>query len=136
VAQILAAIRAARAPLVAGAAFAFALAALWVVLTALTGKTYHLAPGLIAWVPGLTFGLFRHGLADGATRRARLGLASVASMLGVFAVAAGWAVIAVDGVTPSATVFAAQPGGVGGEVALAALLGALLGARRVARRSG
>jgi uncharacterized membrane protein AbrB (regulator of aidB expression) len=136
VAEIVATVRVVRAALVAGAAFALALAALWVLLTALTGKTYHLAPGLIAWAPGLTFGLLRPELTDGATRRARLGMAAIASTVGLVAVAAGWTVIAVEGIAPTATVFAAQPGGVGGEIVLAALLGALLGARRVARRSG
>jgi uncharacterized membrane protein YiaA len=120
--------------LVAGVGAALALAALWVGLTALTGKTYHLAPGLIAYAPGFTVRLFQRDVLEDAPPRTRLRMAARASALGLLIVGAGWAVIAAEGIEPSATVFAGQPGGVAAEVVLAALVGALLGARRVARR--
>lgn len=45
------------ASVVAGAGAALAIATLWVGLTALTGKTYHLAPAITAWVTGLIVSL-------------------------------------------------------------------------------
>jgi hypothetical protein len=121
------------ASVVAGAGAALAIAALWVGLTALTGKTYHLAPGVTAWAPGLTVSLLRgdNRQPHGSAKR----LALLASALGPIAVGAAWAAIGLAGIEPSATIFAHQPGGVGGEVIVATLAGALLGARRVTRAS-
>jgi hypothetical protein len=122
-----------RAALVAGGAAALAVTALWVALTAATGKTYHLAPPVIAWLPGLAVSLARRNSPGSAPPRGGLSPGLRASALGVAIVIAGWVTISVAGITPSATVFHGQPGGVPGEVAATTLVGALLGTRRVAR---
>jgi hypothetical protein len=122
-----------RAALVAGGAAALAVAALWVALTAATGKTYHLAPPVIAWLPGLAVSVARRNSSGGAPPPGGLRLGLIASALGFAIVVVGWVTISVAGITPSATVFHGQPGGVPGEVAATTFVGALLGTRRVAR---
>lgn len=122
--------------LAGGAAAALVVAALWVALTAATGKTYHLAPPIIAWLPGLAVSLARRSAVDHTSARGRLRLGLLASTLGIAIVVAGWVVISRAGIRPSATVFHGQPGGVPGEVAVTAGIGALLGTRRVLRALG
>jgi hypothetical protein len=114
-------------PLVLLAGVPFAL--LWVGLTAYTGKTYHVAPLLVAAAPGI--------LARRAAAPPR-----GAFWAGLATFAAGWVVILVAGIEPSATMFAHQPGGVAAETAAFGALGAAVGAgrgpmwlvRRLARR--
>jgi hypothetical protein len=95
-------------------------AALWVALTALTGKTYHLAPLLVAMAPS-ALSLVSVG---GSTRQRARRLLPAA---GIVTVAAGWLVIALAGIEPEATFIPRQPGGVLGEVVAGALVGAVAG---------
>jgi hypothetical protein len=111
------------APLVLLAGVPFA--ALWVGLTAQTGKTYHVAPLLVAAAPGV--------LARG------VGVSPPAAVTaGLVTFAAGWLAILAAGIEPSATLFAHQPGGVAVETLAFGALGAAVGAGRgpvwVARR--
>ena len=102
-----------------GTATAVVVAAVWVALTATTGKTYHLAPPLIAAAPG----------AVGWSRAAApLPSGRLVAACGLAATALGWLAIAAGHIEPEATLFAAQPGGVLGETALGALVGAAAGA--------
>lgn len=100
--------------------------ALWVTLTALTGKTYHLAPAVAAMAPA--------GIAWLRGARPRQGYAVALLGLGLMAAASGWAVIAGVGIEPSATIIDGQPGGVLGEVIVAGLAGAALGGALLARQ--
>jgi hypothetical protein len=103
--------------LAAGIGFALAATAAWVALTAATGKTYHLAPIVIAAAPGI---------AARATEREVSW--TVAAATGLAAVAAGWAVIVAADIEPSAMLVEGQPGGVEGEVVVGALIGAAISA--------
>jgi hypothetical protein len=103
----------ARLPLAAGVP----IAALWIALTALTGKTYHLAPLLVAAAPGI--------LARSSPRLRRR-----ATWAGVATTLAAWLVIAAAGLEPSATIIEHQPGGVALETAVFGALGAAIGAGR------
>jgi hypothetical protein len=105
--------RGARLTLVAGVP----IAALWIALTALTGKTYHLAPLLVAAAPGI--------LARSGPRLRRR-----ATWSGVATTLAAWLVIAAAGLEPSATIIEHQPGGVPLETAAFGALGAAIGAGR------
>lgn len=100
---------------------ALALSALWVGLTALTRKTYHLAPVLIAAAPVI--------ISAGGRRRT-----TPASLLGLAAVGLGWLVIEVLDIEPTATFVDGQPGGVPGEVITGSLMGLAAGAALAARR--
>ena len=106
------------------------IAALWIALTAATGKTYHLAPPLVAAAPGAVIRLRAPAPASAP--------AVVAS--GLMTVAVGWLAIVVLQIEPPATVIAGQPGGVIAEVIVGALAGALLagtaGGPRPPGRSG
>jgi hypothetical protein len=105
----------------AGFAGALAVGALWVGLTAWTGTTYHLAPILAAAMPGVVIRARESLQAPSWTTLASF-------VLGVAAVAASWlAIVALD-IEPTATIVEDQPGGVLGEVAAGALIGAILGA--------
>ncbi len=92
----------------------------WVLLTRISGLTYHFFPLVISAsapvVPSMVFGL-------SLPRRAALRLAGG----GLFVVAAGWAAMVLGGFAPTATFVAGQPGGVPAEVVLFALLGAWRG---------
>lgn len=101
----------------AGAAIA---AAVFVVLTASTGTTYHLFPLLIGFAPG---GLPRL-LTDQPLASRETVIAIVA---GVLLVSAAWLVLVVIDEMPTATLISDQPGGVGGEFVLFGGLGALFG---------
>ena len=94
------------------------LAALWVALTALDGRTYHLAPLIAAAAPGVAARIL------GA--RAAVIVRSVVAA-GLLTAAIAWAAIEVLGIVPSTTLWDGQPGGVRAEVAAAALAGALVG---------
>lgn len=110
-----------------GLAAGLAVAGLWIVLTAATEKTYHLAPVIAAAAPALVVG----GLSDRVlTRRGTEVLIAV----GLGAVATGWLLIEAFGIVPTTTVLADQPGGVRGEVVSGALLGAAGTALYLARR--
>ena len=102
---------------VLGAAVA---AAIFIVLTASTGTTYHLFPLLIGFVPG---GLPRV-LADRPISPREGTMATVA---GILAVGAAWLVLVILDEMPAATLIADQPGGVGGEFVLFGVLGAIVG---------
>lgn len=114
---------------VAGVTLATALAALlagaWVLLTAATGKTYHLAPLLAAAAPAAV--VFTQG--DG-----RLPPAWLVAAIGLAAAAAGWLVILAAGIKPTATFVPGQPGGVWLEVAGGGLFGAAVAGLLVAAR--
>jgi hypothetical protein len=92
--------------------------AIFVVLTARTGTTYHLFPLLIAFFPG---GLPRLLTERPITAREPM----IAIVLGVAAV---WLTLVLLDEMPSATLLEDQPGGVAGEFVLFGLLGAALGA--------
>lgn len=106
--------------LATGVAAAAGLAVLWIGLTALTGKTYHLAPLLTALAPGLSARLF------GAARRS-YPLAAAAALVGAAVAALGWGIIVAAEIEATATIVGDQPGGVGGEVVVAIALGSVLG---------
>ena len=93
-------------------------AALWVALTALDGRTYHLAPLVVAAAPGVAARAF--GAPTGLVGR-RL------AIVGILACACAWAVIELLDVVPSATLLHDQPGGVRAEVAVSSASGALVG---------
>ncbi|MDA0352165.1 MAG: hypothetical protein DWG79_00385 [Chloroflexi bacterium] len=106
--------------IVGGALVAFAAAAIFVVLTARTGTTYHLFPLLIAFLPaGLPRVL--------AERQLGSREATIAAVIGLLAMGGAWLALALLDEMPSATLIADQPGGVGGEFALFGIAGALLG---------
>lgn len=98
-----------------------ALAALWVALTALDGRTYHLAPALIAVAPAALV----HISGELAVNRSTIVLLAAG---GGLLAAGGWIVIVSLGLEPTATVLPAQPGGVEGEVLAGGLVGAIGGA--------
>lgn len=100
---------------------AIAAAAIFVVLTASTGTTYHLFPLLIGFVPA---GLPRVLAERPIARRG----AVIAALVGIAAVGAAWLTLEVLDEMPSATVIGDQPGGVAGEFVLFGAVGALLGA--------
>ena len=105
------------AALALSVAAALVATAIWVALTARTGVTYHLFPFVI--VAGAGF-LARPG---GAPLRRMEAVASAA--VGLAAVALGWVALVALHETPSATFVTDQPGGVPGEVAVIAALGAV-----------
>lgn len=108
--------------LLVGAAVALAVAAVWVLLTGLTGKTYHLAPPIAAAAPGAVL----HLQARGGSERVRALV--IATVIGALAVLLGWSIIAAAGFDLGSTVIADQPGGVDGEVLTGGLIGLAVGA--------
>jgi len=113
-----------------GAGLALAIAGVWIALTALTGKTYHLAPIFAAAAPGMTDYILCQRQADRNGRMA----AVIATLLGLAVVALAWGIISALGNEPTATVVSNQPGGVQGEVLVGAIVGAALGSMFVLRR--
>ncbi len=101
-------------------------AAVWVVLTARSGVTYHLFPLVIAASVGFVSRL------SGAPLRPLEAAAAIGG--GVLAVAAGWLALVMLDETPTATFIADQPGGVPGETVIFALLGAALSLWWVTKR--
>lgn len=104
-----------------GALGAAGIVVLWVGLTALTGKTYHLAPLLASLAPGLSARLL------GAARRA-YPLAAAAALSGAAVAALGWGLIVAWGIEPTATIVGDQRGGVTGEVLAGIVIGSVIGA--------
>jgi hypothetical protein len=94
---------------------------LWLGLTALDGRTYHLAPALIAAAPAIAARLL--GLP--ADRRGVV--AATLALAGVVTALAAWGLLELAGILPTATLWAGQPGGVRAEIAVGAVLGALAG---------
>ena len=99
-----------------GAAYMLGATALWVVLALSTDRTYHLAPVIIAAVPGV--------IARVSEREVSWPLAVIP---GLIAVAIGWAVIVAADAEPTTTLIEDQWGGVTGEVIGGAIIGALAG---------
>ena len=95
--------------------------AIFVVLTAASGTTYHLFPLLIGFVPG---GLPRVLTERPISRRDAI----IAVVAGIAVVGAAWLVLELLEEMPSATLLDDQPGGVGAELLLSGALGALTGA--------
>lgn len=93
-------------------------AALWIALTALDGRTYHLAPLIVAAAPGVAARVL--GLRIGVVIPNLAVSGIVASML-------AWDLIELLDIVPSATLWHGQPGGVRAEVAVAVAAGALVG---------
>jgi hypothetical protein len=97
------------------------LALLWLGLTALDGRTYHLAPALIAAAPAIAARLLGLPADRGGVVAATLALAGIITAL------AAWGLLELAGILPTATLWAGQPGGVRAEIAASAVLGALAG---------
>ncbi len=114
-------------PVLGGATAALAVAALWVVLTAWTGRTFHFYPAIVAAVPVF---LVRRVAGGPIARPVLLGLL----VAGLGAVVTGWLLLSVLDVRPTATFVHGQWGGVELEVVAFAMLGAGL-AIRTARGS-
>lgn len=113
-------------PLWIGVIAAAVATAVWVALTARTGTTYHLFPFIVAAAPGVISRL------DGPPlSRVEAALTTAG---GLAAVAAGWFVLVATDETSTATFVAGQPGGVAGESAVIALIGAAFSAWWVLRR--
>jgi hypothetical protein len=103
-----------------GVAAAAVGAAAFVLLTVNTGTTYHLFPLVIAAAPGVIPRLVFDRPLD-----ARQG--TLATLLGLAAVAVAWGALELLEEMPSATLLSDQPGGVRGEFAVFGVLGALAG---------
>jgi hypothetical protein len=110
--------RAQAAAIPIGAAAALVAVAIWVALTARTGVTYHHFPLAIVAAVGFMS-------RTGGPPFSRLE-AAVTAAVGLIAVALGWLTLVLLDQTPTATFVAGQTGGVPGETALFALLGAAL----------
>ena len=91
----------------------------WVALTARTGVTYHLFPFVVAAALPVVA-----RLGGPALRRLE---AAIGAGGGLAAVAAGWLALVLLDAVPSATFVADQPGGVPGEAAVFAFIGAGFG---------
>ena len=115
-------------PLWMGVTAAAVATTIWVVLTARTGTTYHLFPFIVAASLGVMSRL-------GGPPLSRVE-AAVTTIGGLGAVAAGWFVLVATNETSHATFVADQPGGVGGETIVIALIGAAFSAWWVLRKHG
>lgn len=112
-------IESASGALLVGVGAAVVVVAAWVLLTWATGKTYHLAPLVVAAAPGFVLGL--DARRSGST-------VALAAALGALTAFAGWAIIELAGFDLGSTFFSGQPGGVTGEVVTAAAVGLAIGA--------
>lgn len=109
------------APMVVGGVAVTVATAAWVVITAMAdGTTYHLFPLLIG-AAGPVFARYTAG------NKLTPAEALVSAGDGALGWIAGWLVLEGMGEWPAATVFADQPGGVGGETVALGLLGGLIG---------
>ena len=97
------------------------MAVLWIGLTALDGRTYHLAPALVAAAPGITARLLGLSVVGAGIVGASLVAAGVMTALGA------WGVLELTGLSTTATLWPGLPGGVRAEIAGAIGLGALGG---------
>jgi len=75
------------------------LAVLWLGLTALDGRTYHVAPALVAAAPAIAARLLGLPAGRGGPVAASLALADIATVL------AAWALLELAGIVPSATLW-------------------------------
>ena len=107
------------AALLPGVLVAALAAGVWVALTARTGVTYHLFPFVVA----AALPVFAR-LGGPPLRRVE---AAIGAAGGLAAVAAGWLALVLLDAVPTATFVADQPGGVPGEAAVFALIGAAFG---------
>jgi len=105
------------------------LAVLWFAFTALDGRTYHLAPALIAAAPAIAARLLGLPADRGGLVAATLALAGFTTAV------ATWGLLELAGILPTATLWAGQPGGVRAEIAVSAALGTLAGTLASARRA-
>ena len=109
------------APIIIGAVAVTVATAAWVLITTLgDGTTYHLFPLLIG-ASGPVFA--RYAAGDKLNTLEAL----VSASDGAIGWIVGWAVLAGMGEWPAATVFADQPGGVGGETIVMGLAGGVIG---------
>lgn len=122
-------------PLVMGAALALLFAAAWVALAAATGKTYHVAPLVIAAAPGWTLRWWHEAAERELSSDLVARVAVLIALMGAAGVAAGTLAILATGTHPTATILPDQPGGVAGEIAFFAALGLFVSARNVTRAS-
>jgi hypothetical protein len=106
-------------PLWMGVVAAAIATTVWVVLTSRTGTTYHLFPFIVAASLGVMSRL-------GGPPLSRVE-AAITTIGGLGAVTAGWFVLVATDETSHATFVSDQPGGVGGETIVIALLGAAFG---------
>lgn len=103
-----------------------AIAAVWIALTAATGLTFHLFPGVIAGAPAFVWSL----LSPRDIRPWRLAL-----LIGWPVVATSWALLEILDILPTATFVHGQPGGVRGEIVVIAAAGAFLAAKLTRTRA-
>ncbi len=109
------------APIIIGAIAVTVATGAWVVITALgDGTTYHLFP-LLVGASGPVFARYAAG------DRLNPLEALVSASDGAVGWIVGWAILAGMGEWPSSTVFADQPGGVGGETIVMGLAGGVIG---------
>jgi hypothetical protein len=109
------------APIIVGAIAVTVATGAWVVITALgDGTTYHLFP-LLVGASGPVFARYAAG------DRLNPLEALVSASDGAVGWIVGWAILAGMGEWPSSTVFADQPGGVGGETIVMGLAGGVIG---------
>lgn len=122
-----------RRPLLLGAALALLFSAAWVALTAVSGKTYHLAPLLIAATPGWVL-RWAHEADEKPLPEAFVPSRLVAvTGISVVAVASGWLAVRAGGADPGVTIVPDLPGGTTGEAIAFTLLGLFVAARSVSR---
>ena len=109
------------APIVVGAIAVAVATTAWVVITSLAdGTTYHMFPLLIG-ATGPSFARYAAG------NKLTPVEALVSAGDGAVGWIVGWAMLVSLGQWPSSTVFADQPGGVGGETILFGLAGGAIG---------
>jgi hypothetical protein len=120
-------------PLILGAALALLSAAAWVALTAVTGKTYHVAPLVVAAAPGWVLRWWHEAEGRELPSGASALTSVLVAVIGAASVAAGSLAILATGTHLSATIIPDQPGGVVGETVFFSALGLFVSARSVAR---
>jgi hypothetical protein len=102
-------------------AAAIPVAAVWIGRTALDGRTYHLAPVLVAAAPGFAARLLGLSVLGSGVVGASVVMAGVIAALGA------WGFLELTGLATTATLWPGLPGGVRAEIAGAIGLGALAG---------
>ena len=109
------------AALVSACAAAIPVAALWIGVAALDGRTYHLAPALVAAAPGVAGRLLGLSVLGSGVAGATVVVAGVTTALGA------WGFLGLTGLATTATLWPGLPGGVRAEIGGAIALGALGG---------
>jgi hypothetical protein len=104
-------------------------AALWIGLTALVGRTYHLAPALVAAAPGVVARLLGLSVVGGGAVGASVAVAGAMTALGA------WGFLELAGLSTTATLWLGLPGGVRAEIVLAIGLGAFGGVLAIGARA-